>query len=444
MKKFFSLMLVALVMLGVTACEQNVTIDTPKSEGLSFYAEIAMTRADLEQGYDGKWATVWEGNETLTVYSEEHTELYKFTNSIEEPNMFSCTEEGVENIVGQNIIIELTHGEDCYISDMGKKGLLISEFITKFNPTETISLNARNSFLRYTYNGEGIVTLSLEYEGTPFITNDIPGGASTYTSSNTGEQWVSFNAPDVTDGSVVSAVLSYYVDGIKSNQTVINLASGKVYNLGTIAKAEVSTLSIPGSHNSWSTSETPMYKVGKFSVAYGVEFEANSTFKVLGTDWYGGEFRIGEWYSVSTDGSNITVSEAGTYDIYCNENNSLVYTVNAGSATPKLQTRTIYMVANDWNDDSDARFEAWVWGSSISDAWYKFTKIGDELYSAVVPVDCTGAIFVRKGPEHKDYSWNQWNKTGDLTLSTENNTFTINGWNNGSGVSYGSWSNVVY
>lgn len=234
MKKFFSLMLVALVMLGVTACEQDVTIDTPKSEGLSFYAEIAMTRADLEQGDDGKWATVWEGNETLTVYNEEHTEFYKFTNSIEEPNMFSCTEEGVENIVDQNIIIELTHGEDCYISEMGKRGLLISESIFEFDPTETISLHARNSFLRYTYNGEGIVTLSLEYEGMPFITKDMPSGASTYTSSNTGEQWVSFDAPDVTDGSVVSAVLSYSINGVKVKETTINLAQGKVYNLGDL------------------------------------------------------------------------------------------------------------------------------------------------------------------------------------------------------------------
>lgn len=238
MKKFFSLMLVALVMLGVTACEQDVTIDTPKSEGLSFYAEIAMTRADLEQGDDGKWATVWEGNETLTVYNEEYTELYKFTNSIEEPNKFSCNEEGVESIKGQNITIELTHGEDCYISEMGKKGLLISESIKEFNPTETISLQARNSFLRYTYNGEGIVTLSLEYEGMPFITSGNTSGTSTYTSSNTGEQWVSFVAPDVTDGSVVSAVLSYSINDIKVKETTINLAQGKIYNLGVLTDAE--------------------------------------------------------------------------------------------------------------------------------------------------------------------------------------------------------------
>lgn len=228
-------MLVALVMLGVTACEQDVTIDTPKSEGLSFYAEIAMTRASINDDDGDKiWNTTWEGNETLTVYNEEHIKLYDFTNSQEEPNKFSCNEEGVESIIGQNITIELTHGEDCYISEMGKKGLLISEYITEFNPTETISLQARNSFLRYTYNGEGIVTLSLEYEGMPFITSGNTSGTSTYTSSNTGEQWVSFVAPDVTDGSVVSAVLSYSINDIKVKETTINLAQGKIYNLGTL------------------------------------------------------------------------------------------------------------------------------------------------------------------------------------------------------------------
>lgn len=329
MKKFFSLMLVALVMLGVTACEQNVTIDTPKSEGLSFYAEIAMTRADLEQDTDGKWATVWEGNETLTVYNEEHTELYKFTNSIEEPNKFSCNGEGVESIIGQNITIELTHGEDCYISEMGKQGLLISESIFKFDPTETISLHARNSFLRYTYEGEGAVTLSLEYEGTPFITSGNTSGTSTYTSFNTGEQWVSFVAPDVTDGSVVSAVLSYSINDIMVKETTINLAQGKVYNLGTLTDPVKSEIGVVGSFQGWNVANpVAMYESNDgWIVATDIELYKTDEFKfVKGNTWdvsYGGSSAFiaevnTEYTLTSENGQNIKASKNGKFDIYFN------------------------------------------------------------------------------------------------------------------------------
>ena len=565
MKKFFSLMLVALVMLGVTACEQDVTIDTPKSEGLSFYAEIAMTRADLEQGDDGKWATVWEGNETLTVYNEEHTEFYKFTNSIEEPNMFSCTEEGVENIVGQNIIIELTHGEDCYISDMGKKGLLISEFITEFNPTEPISLHARNSFLRYTYNGEGIVTLSLEYEGMPFITNDIPGGASTYTSSNTGEQWVSFDAPNVEDGSVVSAVLSYSINDVKVKATTLNLAQGKIYNLGTLTEPEMTTIylvpgvwesdspnfsvyywkgaltdevimtkdetksgvykaniladaeglifkrlspadgsqwnqtgdltlptdgadhyyvtgwgategewreyvvkewAVAGTFNGWS--DFAMTRVNStISYATGIELTAyNDLFKVkeAGT-WdtsYGAGFGYmipGHYMKATFNGGDIAVTVSGTYDIYFDEANAIIYVVAAGvdyttaaeqtvnGPAPITGNRYYFKPNSNWTQGS-AKFSGYFWNAS-GNKWAELTDgDGDGIYECNLGEwTPTSVIFLRKDPSGFVYNnWTYWDRIGNITVPDGMNFYTMAGgvWTeqieSGSGYTGGTWS----
>ena len=71
MKKFWNLMLVALVVMGAAACtENNESVDT-KVEGLSFYAEISndATRTDLQYDEAKKvWNTVWEGNETIEVF----------------------------------------------------------------------------------------------------------------------------------------------------------------------------------------------------------------------------------------------------------------------------------------------------------------------------------------------------------------------------------------
>ena len=59
-------MLVALVMLGATACtEHNDSVDVSK-ESLSFYAEITndATRADLEYDADSRWQTSLTRQET--------------------------------------------------------------------------------------------------------------------------------------------------------------------------------------------------------------------------------------------------------------------------------------------------------------------------------------------------------------------------------------------
>lgn len=441
-------MLVALVMLGVTACEQNVTIDTPKSEGLSFYAEIAMTRASInDEDGDKVWNTTWEGNETLTVYSEEYTELYKFTNSIEEPNMFSCTEEGVENIIGQNIIIELTHEEGSYISEMGKRGLLISESISEFNPAETISLHARNSFLRYTYNGEGNVTLSLEYEGMPFITEGIPGGASTYTSSNTGEQWVSFDAPNVEDSSVVSAVLSYSINDIKVKETTINLAQGKVYNLGTLTEPSFTVYVTPQPKSSaadWTTVNVYAWNDAWNNAWPGEEITANTTV-INGYTYYAYTFPVSANNTsakiIVNNGTNQTADiELGslTQDLYVVYSVAMneVYTEAPAEGSieeyvaPAVK-QMIYMKDDcGWNSDG-AHIYAYFWNPAT---WVKMTDTdGDKIYECELPEGVANVIFVRKNSVNDTGDWTGvWNQTSDLVLPTDgSNMFTMSYWSGG-------------
>lgn len=205
-------MLVALVMLGVTACEQDVTIDTPKSEGLSFYAEIAMTRADLEQGTDGKWATVWEGNETLYVND------FAFTNTKAEPSKFTCTAEDVADLVGDAVTIKM---ENNSVPESGK-GIMIEQAITAFDPTSTITLTAKNAFFRFTYTGDVTFTLSQ-----PLFVVD---GATTETITVTanGDTWVS-----VLSG---TADLSFVgsTNGETKTKDNFNIVAGKIYNLGVL------------------------------------------------------------------------------------------------------------------------------------------------------------------------------------------------------------------
>ena len=255
MKKFFSLMLVALVMLGVTACEQNVTIDTPKSEGLSFYAEIAMTRADLKQGNDGKWATVWEGNETLYVNE------FAFTNTESETSKFTCTAEGVAKLVGQDVTIKM---ENNSVPESGK-GIMIEQSITAFDPTSTINLTAKNAFFRFTYTGDVTFTLSQPL----FVVDGAE--VETITVTADGDTWVSvLPGEDVT--------LSYSVNDIMCKETTLNIVAGKIFNLKELAGPEPSTLAyeLVKDASQLSVGKYVIIAAADYSVAMSTEQKTNN------------------------------------------------------------------------------------------------------------------------------------------------------------------------
>ena len=345
MKKFWNLMLVALVMLGAAACTENESVDVNKEEvaGLSFYAEIVndATRADLEYDEESKlWNTVWEANDVLSVVhyddSGDIINEYKFTNSAEEPNKFTCTTEGVESIIGGYVYVDYTPE---YYSDLGKKGICAHVAVPQFDITEPVMLEAKNSFLRYTYNGTGNVTLSLEGVDENmdllFFSESCEDYSTTITRSETGENWVSV----LNMGNTREVVLSYSIDGVKCKETTIQYSDGKIYNLGTLEMPyETSVYSVVGTHNGWAAGKTPMYLIGDYAVAYGVEFtDSSNAFKVLGNDkWLGvASLSLGTWTSLTVDTADMTLP-AGKYDFYFSETRTMLCVVEAGAKVPEL------------------------------------------------------------------------------------------------------------
>ena len=105
-----------------------------------------------------------------------------------------------------------------------------------------------------------------------------------------------------------------------------------------IIPGDVSAYSVPGVHNNWDTSATPMYVAGDVCVAFNV---ATTEFKINGNNkWFGlasGSLSLGTWTTLSEDGaaSNIIVAE-GMYDIYFSESRTMVCVVEAGAQMPAL------------------------------------------------------------------------------------------------------------
>ena len=335
MKKFWNLMLVALVMMGVAACtETNDSVDA-SMESLSFYAEITndATRADLEYDEENKvWNTIWEGNETIAV-KDANGNIFNFSNTEEEKSKFTCTQNGVKALKGQSVNISIANPEQ---SKVGKRGVAVSVDVEVFDNTKKIKLEATNSYLRYTYNGEGKVEFSLTYEGgEAFVYNEGQTYDSVVIEGIKGENFVSFNAPK----EKTEAELAYSINGVECKRKAINVFAGTIYNLGELTMPyETSAYSVVGTHNGWEAGKTPMYLVGDYAVAYGVEFTGSSNaFKILGNDkWLGtASLSLNTWTSLAVDTADMTLA-AGTYDIYFSETRTMLCVVEAGATVPEL------------------------------------------------------------------------------------------------------------
>ena len=335
MKKFWNLMLVALVMMGAAACtETNDSVDA-SMESLSFYAEITndATRADLEYDEENKvWNTVWEGNETIAV-KDANGNIFNFSNTEEEKSKFTCTQNGVKALKGQSVNISIANPEQ---SKVGKRGVAVSVDVEVFDNTKKIKLEATNSYLRYTYNGEGKVEFSLTYEGgEAFVYNEGQTYDSVVIEGVKGENFVSFNAPK----EKTEAELAYSINGVECKRKAINVFAGTIYNLGELTMPyETSAYSVVGTHNGWEAGKTPMYLVGDYAVAYGVEFTGSSNaFKILGNDkWLGtASLSLNTWTSLAVDTADMTLA-AGTYDIYFSETRTMLCVVEAGATVPEL------------------------------------------------------------------------------------------------------------
>ena len=143
----------------------------------------------------------------------------------------------------------------------------------------------------------------------------------------------------------IGETLSYYfttTDKSTEPQNVtITKEGAKVYvveDSSEIIPDEVSAYTVPGVHNNWDTSATPMYAAGDVCVAFNV---ATTEFKINGNNkWFGlasGSLSLDTWTTLSEDGSasNIVVAD-GVYDIYFSESRTMVCVVNAGAQMPAL------------------------------------------------------------------------------------------------------------
>lgn len=203
-------------------------------------------------------------------------------------------------------------------------------------------------------------------------------------------------------------------------------------------------------------------------VAEGVELSAYDAFKIRTAGTWEGTVNVGrgtinyiqanKYFTASAEegAGDICVEAAGTYDIYFNQNTTVVYLMTAGTdiaeATeqtangeepvveePELTDGILYLAPNSNWKQANARFAAYFFVGDTN-TWVGMTDSdSDGIYEVNIPVgDYTSVIFCRMNPGTTSNNWdNKWNQTSDLVIPTDGtNLYTIaeGAWDKGSGT----------
>ncbi len=107
-----------------------------------------------------------------------------------------------------------------------------------------------------------------------------------------------------------------------------------------------------------------------------------------------------------------------------------------------LNAKTIYLNTGGgslWNQ-AGAVFFTHSWGSG-SDSDIKMTHVTGDIYSSEIPDGDNGIIFVRMPNGSSSLNWDdKWNGTGDLTIPSGKNCYTITDWNPSSNDHWSSYT----
>ena len=403
MKKIFYIIASAIVALGAVACQNDIEEGIKpenKGEGLSFTAEIAdITRIAVldsdDANYDKK--LVWEGGETIVVNGDED-KTFNFTNTEENPYLFSCAEEGVETL--KNGTRTLTFKQEGNHEAGPAKTIILGGGIdfTQENPKAQISLVGGGLIFHFNCTEETVLKW---YCPTEEDCGYFDGSEAEKTFA-AGEHYISVEGGS-NDDVTRQMTLEAWIGGVKIKTITRIFNDGKIYNLGEI-KPEVCDFTIVGGHQGWDTANgDAMYKIAD-SNTY---MRANVTLTDAGFKFYNATTEI-----ITVEHPAVTTGEEGDWYLQPNAN---------------------------WKKDG-ARFAIYFFDDSKGyKDWVSMKDDnGDGIYVANNPdtgLTYQKMIFCRMNPANPTNDWtNKWNQTGDLVIAEA-------GSNNCYAVKEGTWDN---
>lgn len=250
----------------------------------------------------------------------------------------------------------------------------------------------------------------------------------------------------------------YYKPSIKKYNIVAAGTTPEEYVAPKVA------LSLSGTFNGWG--DTDLVEQNGIYVTKSLKLDAYASFKVRKDKAWGENYGGGIVYMnpnnyilTYSDGSDISITAAGTYDVYFNYETKHLYVVTAGAdytavplqtvegkepvqEEPEVTEKVIYLKPSANWKQSNARFAIYIWGGTAGEKWVSMTASDTTgIYQAYLPegydYGCN-IIFCRMNPATSANNWNnKWNQTSNLKTPTDGkNLYTVkeNTWDNGGGT----------
>ena len=388
MKKIYSLLVAAAMVLGATSCQQEAIDEVAANEPVTFSATLGATRTEL--GENDK--VMWNADDKIAVYTQESLAGTVFSTNVTEAastatftttSEFAASETGYLAVYPElkydlsswpatgavpaatyadgvyNVPVNIGIEQDVVANGWDEK----YNYMVAFSNTNKLAFQAVTALIEFTYNGP--------MGGQVFITAE---GANL-----AGEGTLSYNTAD---GSI-----SVATSGTSTSITLFGVETGNTY-LVPIFPGKVTNFKVSGYNQMWSmedyiakdeiefkagkiyakasTGEEPatpspwmLYAMNDFGgqTAYSMTIDENNYHVAKNVAWsemmffYKYDFNVGEqilagskavvageWQATAEDttGAGFCAPDGQTFDIYLSEDASMMCVVPAGEAVPAM------------------------------------------------------------------------------------------------------------
>lgn len=404
MKKIFSLLVAAAMVLGATSC-QNEAVEAPKAnEPVSFSATLNATRTELGEGNK----VMWNANDKIAVYSRENLNGTVFTGDATEAAAtatFTTTEAFTASQTGYlavypelkyntptypatGVVPAATYAEGVYSVPVhiGVEQDVVAggwdekyNYMVAYSTSNKLAFQAATALLKFTWTGQsnpmGGVTFTAEganLAGDATLNYNTADGSMSVTTSGTSTQIVLFGLeqgetyylplfPGTITGFKFEAYnASWMMEEYLVHDTTLEVKAGKIYNkVGEQTISSPWTLMADGGMTQYSM----IIDENNYHVAKNVAWSESMIFFLY--DYNVGEkylttsttITVGEWQATANDmtGAGFSAPDGELFDIYLSEDASLMCVVFAGETVPEqfVAEKTTWAICGDLNSWSD-------------------------------------------------------------------------------------------
>ena len=296
MKKFYSLLVAAAMVMGATSCQKDAAETVATNEPVSFTATLNNTRTELGEGNK----VMWNADDKITIYTQENTAGVVFDGDATEAAAtatFTTTSEFAASQTGYLAVYPNTTKAATYADGVwsvpvtigAEQDMVANGWDEKYNHMVAYSQNNQLAFqagtalIKFTYEGDAGMFASFYAEGA-----NLAGNAT-----------LNYNTAD---GSI-----SYTTTGTSTNIDLFGLTPGETYYI-PIFPGKVEYFHLSG-YSSWMPATFYSYE-GEFEFKAGKIYTIKAKAQGTPSPWTMMDPNMGTQASMTIDDNGYHVAKA--------------------------------------------------------------------------------------------------------------------------------------